>query len=242
MWQRSPIAARGGGAGDHSRRHYEDAVAIPGQEPAAAGPDFVRSEPWLSAQTGAASLTGIVTDASGAVVPGRDGDRHQPGHQRRLHRRLERGRQLHDDRHCRSGPTWSRRSCRASRPPRPSRSRWRPSRSYGSTSSWSSAGVEETVEVTSETQVLQTETATVGQVISGTTLNSLPLNGRNTGQLSLLLPGAVSPNPSAFTDDPQLQRRPALRERQPRADQQLHHRRRGHERVDRQPGGVPAEP
>ena len=43
--------------------------------------------------------------------------------------------------------------------------------------------------MTSETPVLQTETATVGEVISGTTLNSLPLNGRNTGQLSLLLPG-----------------------------------------------------
>ncbi|MEO7789111.1 MAG: carboxypeptidase regulatory-like domain-containing protein [Vicinamibacterales bacterium] len=60
-------------------------------------------------------------------------------------------------------------------------------------------GVEEVVEVTSQAQVLQTETATVGEVISGTTLNSLPLNGRNTGQLSLLLPGAVSPNPSTFT-------------------------------------------
>src|SRR4029078_11395765 len=59
--------------------------------------------------------------------------------------------------------------------------------------------VEETVEVTTQTQVLQTETTTVGQVISGTTLSSLPLNGRNTGQLSLLLPGAVSPNPSTFT-------------------------------------------
>src|SRR4051794_33213344 len=58
---------------------------------------------------------------------------------------------------------------------------------------------EETVEVKSETQVMQTETATVGQVISGTTLSALPLNGRNTGQLSLLLPGVVSPNPSTFT-------------------------------------------
>ena len=28
---------------------------------------------------------------------------------------------------------------------------------------------------------------------------TLPLNGRNTGQLSLLLPGAVTPNPSTFT-------------------------------------------
>jgi len=59
--------------------------------------------------------------------------------------------------------------------------------------------VEETVEVKSDTPVMQTETATVGSVISGTTLSALPLNGRNTGQLSLLLPGVVSPNPSTFT-------------------------------------------
>jgi hypothetical protein len=60
-------------------------------------------------------------------------------------------------------------------------------------------GLEETVEVSGESQVLQTESATVGEVISGTTLSALPLNGRNTGQLSLLLPGAVTPNPSGFT-------------------------------------------
>src|SRR4029078_6367998 len=59
--------------------------------------------------------------------------------------------------------------------------------------------VEETVEVKSDTPVMQTETATVGSVISGTTSRGLPLNGRNTGQLSLLLPGVVSPNPSSFT-------------------------------------------
>ena len=47
--------------------------------------------------------------------------------------------------------------------------------------------------------MLQTESATVGEVISGTTLVALPLNGRNTGQLSLLLPGVVTPNPSTFT-------------------------------------------
>jgi Carboxypeptidase regulatory-like domain/TonB dependent receptor len=60
-------------------------------------------------------------------------------------------------------------------------------------------GVEETVEVSSDAQVLQTESATVGEVISGTTLTALPLNGRNSGQLSLLLPGVISPNPSTFT-------------------------------------------
>ena len=59
--------------------------------------------------------------------------------------------------------------------------------------------LEETIEVKSDTPVLQTETVTVGQVISGTTLSTLPLNGRNTGQLSLLLPGSITPNPSAFT-------------------------------------------
>jgi hypothetical protein len=59
--------------------------------------------------------------------------------------------------------------------------------------------LEETVEVTGEASVLQTESATVGEVISGTTLTALPLNGRNAGQLSLLLAGVVTVNPSSFT-------------------------------------------
>ena len=100
----------------------------------------------------------------------------------------------------------------------------------------------ETVEVSSEAQVLQTESATVGEVISGTTLTALPLNGRNTGQLSLLLPGVVSPNPSTFTAVRNFERRPALRQREPRADQQLHDRRRRHERVDRQSRRLSTEP
>ena len=59
--------------------------------------------------------------------------------------------------------------------------------------------LEETVEVTGESPVLQTETSTVGEVISGTTLQALPLNGRNSGQLALLLVGVVTPNPGSFT-------------------------------------------
>jgi hypothetical protein len=59
--------------------------------------------------------------------------------------------------------------------------------------------LQETVEVSSDAQVLQTESAVVGEVISGSTLSALPLNGRNTGQLSLLLPGVVTPNPGSFT-------------------------------------------
>jgi Carboxypeptidase regulatory-like domain/TonB dependent receptor len=60
--------------------------------------------------------------------------------------------------------------------------------------------VKETVEVAGTSPVLQTETATVGEVISGNTTQSLPLNGRNTGQLALLLPGTVTYNPRGFTN------------------------------------------
>src|SRR5713101_7335919 len=60
--------------------------------------------------------------------------------------------------------------------------------------------LEDTVEVTAAAPVLQTESATVGEVISGNTVNSLPLNGRNTGQLSLLLAGVMTPNPQSFVN------------------------------------------
>jgi hypothetical protein len=60
--------------------------------------------------------------------------------------------------------------------------------------------LEDTVEVTAQATVLQTETATVGEVLSGRTVESLPLNGRNSSQLALLLPGAVTPNPGGQTD------------------------------------------
>ena len=59
--------------------------------------------------------------------------------------------------------------------------------------------VQETILVAGESPLLQTESATVGEVISGTTVVGLPLNGRNTGQLSLLLPGVVTVNPGSFT-------------------------------------------
>ena len=59
--------------------------------------------------------------------------------------------------------------------------------------------LEDTVEVTAQAPVLQTESATVGEVISGRTVESLPLNGRNASQLALLLPGAVTTNPATQT-------------------------------------------
>ena len=49
--------------------------------------------------------------------------------------------------------------------------------------------VEQTVEVTGAIPLLQTENASVGQVISKEAVNALPLNGRNFVQLAILAPG-----------------------------------------------------
>jgi hypothetical protein len=49
--------------------------------------------------------------------------------------------------------------------------------------------MEQSIEVTGELPLLQTESASVGQVISQEAVNSLPLNGRNFVQLAILAPG-----------------------------------------------------
>jgi hypothetical protein len=63
-----------------------------------------------------------------------------------------------------------------------------------------SVGVAETVEVTGLSPILQTETTSVGEILPGSTVQSLPLNGRNTVQLALLLPGTMTYNPRGFTN------------------------------------------
>ncbi|MDX2043680.1 MAG: TonB-dependent receptor [Acidobacteriota bacterium] len=68
-------------------------------------------------------------------------------------------------------------------------------------------GVSDTVNVTDVAPVLQTESVTVGGVISGNTTTALPLNGRNFQQLTLLVPGTINPNPGGF-NNPNGQGRP----------------------------------
>jgi hypothetical protein len=59
--------------------------------------------------------------------------------------------------------------------------------------------VQETVEVTSEAPILQTDTTQLGTIINSTTNESLPLATRNYVQLTLLVPGSTNPNPSSMT-------------------------------------------
>jgi hypothetical protein len=59
--------------------------------------------------------------------------------------------------------------------------------------------VTDEVTVSGTSPILQTETPTVGVTISGNTVNNLPLNGRSFQQLTLLSPGAITPNPGSFT-------------------------------------------
>jgi len=58
--------------------------------------------------------------------------------------------------------------------------------------------VSETVEVTSAAPILQTETTTLGTVMESAAITSLPLETRNYNQLTLLMPGAVTTSPGAF--------------------------------------------
>ena len=54
------------------------------------------------------------------------------------------------------------------------------------------------VEVTDVAPVLQTESTQTGDTLGSDKLTSIPLNGRNFVSLTLLIPGAVSPNPSGM--------------------------------------------
>jgi len=58
--------------------------------------------------------------------------------------------------------------------------------------------VTESVEVTSQAPVLQTDNAQVGTVIDSATTDNLPLETRNYVQLTLLSPGAISVDPSSM--------------------------------------------
>src|SRR5260370_26393450 len=62
--------------------------------------------------------------------------------------------------------------------------------------------VSETVEVSSAAPLLQTETTQVNTVLAAQAIASLPLETRNYNQLALLIPGSVTTSPCAFNTGP----------------------------------------
>ncbi len=58
--------------------------------------------------------------------------------------------------------------------------------------------VNETVEVSAAAPLLQAETTMLGTVMEGHSITSLPLETRNYNQLTLLIPGSVTTSPGAF--------------------------------------------
>ncbi len=101
----------------------------------------------------------------------------------------------------------------------------------------------EQVEVVGVNPILQTENATVGEVITGSTVVALPLNGRNFAQLTLLAPGVQTHAPDILhRREDRLGLGTPLRQRAARAGQQLHARRRRPERSGRQPHRLLPEP
>ena len=80
----------------------------------------------------------------------------------------------------------------------------------------------ESVSVTAEAALLQTDTTQVGTQINPQTIDHTPLISRNPIALTLLAPGVITPNPATLQRRPaQHGRRPAIRERQSRRGQQL---------------------
>ena len=61
-------------------------------------------------------------------------------------------------------------------------------------------GVSESVSVSAEAALLQTDTTQVGTQINPETINHMALISRNPVSLTLLAPGVVTPNPATFNN------------------------------------------
>lgn len=66
----------------------------------------------------------------------------------------------------------------------------------------------QSVNVEGAAPVLQTDSTQTGDAISAEKLTSLPLNGRNFAALTLMVPGAISPNPKGLSTSQRFQARP----------------------------------
>ncbi|MCC6365193.1 MAG: TonB-dependent receptor [Bryobacterales bacterium] len=63
----------------------------------------------------------------------------------------------------------------------------------------------QTVEVSGSAPILQTESTATGDAINSSKLTSIPLNGRNFANLTLLIPGAISTSPTVMSTSARFQ-------------------------------------
>lgn len=63
----------------------------------------------------------------------------------------------------------------------------------------------QTVEITGAAPILQTESTATGDAINSAKLTSLPLNGRNFASVALLIPGAISTSPNSMSTSARFQ-------------------------------------
>ncbi len=66
----------------------------------------------------------------------------------------------------------------------------------------------QSVSVDAAAPILQTESTQTGDSLTAQQLTSLPLNGRNFAALTLMMPGAISPNPKGLSTSSRFQARP----------------------------------
>ena len=196
------------------------------------------------AQTGAASITGLVTDETGGALPGVTVTATNQATNVAVRRGLATRPATTRSRAVLVGTL--RREGRAHRVPDGDdhgRSRSRRGRSRASTSRCWSAPIEETVEVTGARAHPADRDGDGRRGASrATPCRSLPLNGRNTGAAGAAAARRDDLQPARVHQHRRHQLEPAVRQRQPRADQQLHGRRPRRQRDDRQPRRLPAEP
>ena len=92
----------------------------------------------------------------------------------------------------------------------------------------------EAVVVSAELPLLDRATSVVGHVVTATTVQEIPLNGRHFIDLGSLAPGSVAPSQTGFSShaDPRHRRAGVQYRRQPRRSGRLHRQRRDHDQHD----------
>ena len=145
--------------------------------------------PAAIAQTVTATLTGTVSDQIGRTGTECEGCRHQPGYQDRVQLPSRTTRESTRSRSCRLANMSSLLKLSGFKKMVTNPIKLEVNQTARVDLKLELGEVTQVVDVEGVAPVLQTESTTVGQVISGNTIVNLPLNGRNFQQLTLIATG-----------------------------------------------------